>query len=449
MAGDDETGVTIHRTVKELDAGPIAAQEAFPIGPDDDAGAVFARAAEVAADLLDEVLENPAPEFVPQSEDGVTYADKIGPADRELDLDGPAEELVRRVRALSPHIGARAELRRPPDHGLARARGGGRRLRADRGAARRRQAHGCGGLAARPPVTAREISPARAAAFDVVRRVFEDEAYADRALRGGRGEARRPRPGARPAARVRHRAAGADARPRDRGARPPPRAPPRRAGAGGAPARRLPARVPRRRPPLRGRERVGGARAPGAARARRPVHERGAPAPRRRGARARRGAPGLDLAGGGAQALLPRLGRRDVVARPRPRRRPRADAGPERGAADSSSGSSAARSRARPIRTSPVPGASSASTRTRSPRAGSGRRAPARSWPGSRSAPSRGSACSTSARRPAGRRRCSRGEVVAVEANEARARELEENVRRLGRRTSPSSTPTAVSSPWS
>src|SRR5919197_2879447 len=31
MAGDTETGVTIHRTVKELDAGPIAAQRSFPI----------------------------------------------------------------------------------------------------------------------------------------------------------------------------------------------------------------------------------------------------------------------------------------------------------------------------------------------------------------------------------------------------------------------------------
>ena len=49
LAGDEETGVTIHETVEALDAGPIAAQEAFPIGPEDDAGAVFARAAEVAA----------------------------------------------------------------------------------------------------------------------------------------------------------------------------------------------------------------------------------------------------------------------------------------------------------------------------------------------------------------------------------------------------------------
>lgn len=105
MAGDARTGVTIHRTTRELDAGPIAAQEAFEVRPEDDAGLVYERAASVAARLLDGVLA--APSFTPQDEQGVTYAEKIGPADRELDPARPAQELVDRVRALSPHIGAR------------------------------------------------------------------------------------------------------------------------------------------------------------------------------------------------------------------------------------------------------------------------------------------------------------------------------------------------------
>jgi methionyl-tRNA formyltransferase len=104
MAGDAETGVTIHRTTAELDAGPIAAQRAFQIGPQDDAGAVNERAARLAVELLDEVL--PEPTFTPQLEEGATYAEKIGPADRELDWSAPPEETVNRVRALSPHIGA-------------------------------------------------------------------------------------------------------------------------------------------------------------------------------------------------------------------------------------------------------------------------------------------------------------------------------------------------------
>lgn len=105
LAGDTRTGVTIHRTVKELDAGPIAAQEAFDLTDDDDAGTVFARSAEIAARLLDEVIADPR--FTPQPTDGVTYAEKITREDRVLDLSRPAHESVNRVRALSPHIGAR------------------------------------------------------------------------------------------------------------------------------------------------------------------------------------------------------------------------------------------------------------------------------------------------------------------------------------------------------
>jgi methionyl-tRNA formyltransferase len=113
MAGDDEIGVTIIELVKELDAGPIAAQERFPIAPDDDAGAVFARAAEVAVTLLDGVLAAPAPTLREQ-EGEATYAHKITAEDRQLDLERAPRELVDHVRALSPHIGARAELHGRP-----------------------------------------------------------------------------------------------------------------------------------------------------------------------------------------------------------------------------------------------------------------------------------------------------------------------------------------------
>jgi len=107
LAGDPETGVTIHETVAELDAGPIAAQRSFPLTAEDDAGIVYARSAALAVDLLDEAL--PRPSFRPQ-EGEPTYAAKIGPEDRELDLTRP-EESLNRIRALSPQIGARAELR--------------------------------------------------------------------------------------------------------------------------------------------------------------------------------------------------------------------------------------------------------------------------------------------------------------------------------------------------
>ncbi|HZB35101.1 MAG TPA: methionyl-tRNA formyltransferase [Gaiellaceae bacterium] len=111
MAGDTETGVSIIRLVEELDAGPVSAAGEFPIGQDEDAGVVFLRAADMGSELLDGVLARPR--FTPQQGE-VTYAEKIRPADRELDWSRPPEELHNRIRALSPHIGARGVLHGRP-----------------------------------------------------------------------------------------------------------------------------------------------------------------------------------------------------------------------------------------------------------------------------------------------------------------------------------------------
>src|SRR5512132_3219524 len=112
MAGDTETGVSIIKLVPELDAGPIAAQRSFPLGEEADFGAVSAHAGEHAAELLEDALQKP--QLTPQADEGVTSAAKIGPEDRELDWDRPPQELLNRIRALSPHIGARGELHGRP-----------------------------------------------------------------------------------------------------------------------------------------------------------------------------------------------------------------------------------------------------------------------------------------------------------------------------------------------
>jgi methionyl-tRNA formyltransferase len=105
MSGDRETGVAVIELVAELDAGPILAEQRFPIGDRDDAGDVRTRALELGVPMLERVLlERPQPR--PQSEQGVTYAHKIGRDDRALDWSRPAAELDRVVRALSPHVGA-------------------------------------------------------------------------------------------------------------------------------------------------------------------------------------------------------------------------------------------------------------------------------------------------------------------------------------------------------
>jgi methionyl-tRNA formyltransferase len=109
MAGDRASAVAVIRVVAALDAGPVLAREPMPIGPADDAGVLYRRAAELGVPLLTRVLRE-GPPGEPQPADGVTYAHKITAADRRIDWTRPADELERQVRALSPHIGARAEL---------------------------------------------------------------------------------------------------------------------------------------------------------------------------------------------------------------------------------------------------------------------------------------------------------------------------------------------------
>ena len=106
LAGDLKTGVSLMRLVAELDAGPVCASAAVAIEPDDDFAALSARLAALAGELLTSALEHPR-RYVEQDGAGVTYAEKLTAADRELDGGRPAQELERRVRALHPHVGAR------------------------------------------------------------------------------------------------------------------------------------------------------------------------------------------------------------------------------------------------------------------------------------------------------------------------------------------------------
>jgi methionyl-tRNA formyltransferase len=109
MAGDERTGVSIMRLTAGLDSGPVCLAQSEPIRTDDSYGSLAPRLSDLGGELLVRALEE-SPPFVEQSEDGVTYAEKIGPEDRLLDPARSAVELERVVRALHPHIGARMRL---------------------------------------------------------------------------------------------------------------------------------------------------------------------------------------------------------------------------------------------------------------------------------------------------------------------------------------------------
>ncbi len=109
MAGDVETGVSIMRLTAGLDSGPVCLAASEPIGADDSYGSLAPRLSRIGGELLVRALEE-APPFVEQADEGASYAEKIASEDRLLDPSLPAAELERRVRALDPHIGARATL---------------------------------------------------------------------------------------------------------------------------------------------------------------------------------------------------------------------------------------------------------------------------------------------------------------------------------------------------
>jgi methionyl-tRNA formyltransferase len=114
MAGDAQTGVSIMRLTEGLDSGPVCLAESEPIISDDSYATLAGRLQELAGRLLLRTLDckdagNPLP-FVEQDDAAATYAEKIAAADRLLDPALTAGELERRVRALHPHVGARAAL---------------------------------------------------------------------------------------------------------------------------------------------------------------------------------------------------------------------------------------------------------------------------------------------------------------------------------------------------
>jgi methionyl-tRNA formyltransferase len=113
MAGEGLTGVTIMRLTAGLDSGPVALAEEVQVYGDDDYASLSARLAETAGELvvraLDQ-LDRGEREFADQNEADATYAEKISPEERRLDPSRPVEELERKVRALTPHVGAYLEL---------------------------------------------------------------------------------------------------------------------------------------------------------------------------------------------------------------------------------------------------------------------------------------------------------------------------------------------------
>ncbi len=108
LSGENETGVTIQKMVKELDAGDIVAQEATSVAPGETARELRPRLIELGAQLLVETL----PAYIdgtivsaPQDHSEATRSHKIKKEDGLLDLEASAEENWNKYRAYTGSIG--------------------------------------------------------------------------------------------------------------------------------------------------------------------------------------------------------------------------------------------------------------------------------------------------------------------------------------------------------
>ncbi len=110
MAGDTETGICIMSMEKGLDTGPVYAQQATPIVEDVQTASLERHLADIGGTLLVNVLDEMStaraqnsalPQPQPQSADGITYAQKIGPEDRKIDWQRGAREIALQIRALA------------------------------------------------------------------------------------------------------------------------------------------------------------------------------------------------------------------------------------------------------------------------------------------------------------------------------------------------------------
>jgi methionyl-tRNA formyltransferase len=109
LAGDRKTGITIMQMDEGLDTGAMLQTGEITIGPQMTASDLHDRLADLGGDLIVQALSRGLPDAVPQPEDGVTYAPKLGRTEGRIDWSEDAATLDLKIRALNPWPGVWCE----------------------------------------------------------------------------------------------------------------------------------------------------------------------------------------------------------------------------------------------------------------------------------------------------------------------------------------------------
>jgi len=109
--GETETGISIITLAEKMDAGQVLSQARTDIRPDESAGQLHDRLAELAAPLLIETIdqiEAGTAVYTEQDHSKATLAPKLKKTNGYLDFTEPAQILARKIRGLWPWPGASA-----------------------------------------------------------------------------------------------------------------------------------------------------------------------------------------------------------------------------------------------------------------------------------------------------------------------------------------------------
>jgi len=108
LHGDSHSGITIMKMGPGLDDGPILAQESIQILPDETAGSLSDRLANLGGNLLVATIPSYLEDGItPRLQDPslTTYAPQLKKSAGDLNFEQSAESLARKVRAFSPWPG--------------------------------------------------------------------------------------------------------------------------------------------------------------------------------------------------------------------------------------------------------------------------------------------------------------------------------------------------------
>jgi len=105
IQGETESGITIMRMIRKMDAGDILFQKSCPIYEDDDFGKLHDRLQDLGSSMIKEFLPNlfnPDLKSYPQDESGVTFSYNISSEEEFVNFNDTMTNVVNKVRGLNP-----------------------------------------------------------------------------------------------------------------------------------------------------------------------------------------------------------------------------------------------------------------------------------------------------------------------------------------------------------